>query len=355
MSKYFFNYFFKMLIQWFLSSFAEKIRRIDNLIAEFLKFSYLNFFEYSIINKKLIKSMNEKYIKSPLNYNGGKYKILPQLMPLFPQGIDTFVDLFTGGCNVGINAKSKRLICNDNIDYLIDLYQFFSYCGTDELETLIYKRIDEYGLSLTNVDGYNKLRDEYNKNRRPLDLFILLSYSFNHQIRFNNSHDFNSSFGKNRSCFNESIRQNLIAFVNKIHVRCYLTFTCKDFGDFDYDMLFDGGNNFVYMDPPYLITTASYNDGRRGFTGWNDEQEKRLYDTMTMLTKKGVKFAMSNVFENKGKKNTSLIDFVKDNNYNVRHIINDYHNANYHALNKEKNTSDEVLITNYPLPDDSLF
>ena len=38
-------------------------------------------------------------IQSPLNYTGGKYKLLPQILPLFPKDIDVFVDLFCGGCN----------------------------------------------------------------------------------------------------------------------------------------------------------------------------------------------------------------------------------------------------------------
>jgi len=30
----------------------------------------------------------EELIKSPLNYTGGKFKLLPQLVPLFPEEID---------------------------------------------------------------------------------------------------------------------------------------------------------------------------------------------------------------------------------------------------------------------------
>ena len=36
------------------------------------------------------------YIKSPLNYVGGKYKLLNEIIPLFPNDINTFVDLFGG-------------------------------------------------------------------------------------------------------------------------------------------------------------------------------------------------------------------------------------------------------------------
>lgn len=75
----------------------------------------------------------QPYIQSPLNYIGGKYKILPQILPLFPSRIRTFVDLFCGGCNVGINVSADRTIFNDNISYLIDLYN-------ENLMTLLYKK-----------------------------------------------------------------------------------------------------------------------------------------------------------------------------------------------------------------------
>lgn len=52
-------------------------------------------------------------LQSPLNYTGGKYKLLPQILPLFPKDINLFVDLFCGGCNVGLNVKSNRVIYND--------------------------------------------------------------------------------------------------------------------------------------------------------------------------------------------------------------------------------------------------
>ena len=36
------------------------------------------------------------FIKSPLNYTGGKFKLLPKIMPLFDEA-ETFIDLFGGG------------------------------------------------------------------------------------------------------------------------------------------------------------------------------------------------------------------------------------------------------------------
>ena len=54
--------------------------------------------------------MKNSYIKSPLNYTGGKHKLLPQILPLFPTEINTFVDLFTGGGNIAVNVNANKII-----------------------------------------------------------------------------------------------------------------------------------------------------------------------------------------------------------------------------------------------------
>ena len=81
------------------------------------------FFDYSEItmiselNKTAERSIKQiktnKIICSPMNYIGGKYKLLPQILPLFPNNINTFVDLFCGGCNIGINVNAEGKLCGD--------------------------------------------------------------------------------------------------------------------------------------------------------------------------------------------------------------------------------------------------
>jgi DNA adenine methylase len=159
---------------------------------------------------------NKKRIKSPLNYIGGKYKLLEQITPLFPKEINTFVDLFAGGCNVGININSNKVIFNDNLTYLIELFTILKKDDIETILTHIENRIDTFQLSQINEKGYKTFRDFYNKTKLPLDLFVLIAFSFNHQIRFNNSHKFNNPFGKNRSSFNNNMKSNLINFVSKL-------------------------------------------------------------------------------------------------------------------------------------------
>ena len=52
-------------------------------------------------------------IKSPLNYTGGKYKLLPQILSFFPEKVHFFIDLFCGGGNVGINVPADYTLYND--------------------------------------------------------------------------------------------------------------------------------------------------------------------------------------------------------------------------------------------------
>lgn len=279
-----------------------------------------------------------------MNYIGGKYKILPQILPLFPKNIRIFVDLFCGGCNVGVNVPAKKILFNDNLTYLIDLYKKFNFLSESEIINHIENRINQFNLSLTNKEGYLELRKLYNQEKNPLDLFVLVAYSFNHQIRFNNSHEFNNPFGKERSCFNEHMKNNLLVFLKELKSK-KTEFSAKNFDEFDFSIL--SSNDFVYCDPPYLITIGTYNDGRRGFTGWNEIQERKLLQILDDLNSKSVSFALSNVLEHKGKENLILKNWIEENNYFISYLSKDYSNSNYHTIDRSKNSTIEVLITNY--------
>lgn len=285
-----------------------------------------------------------KFIQSPLNYIGGKYKLLPQILPYFPQKINTFVDLFCGGCNVGINVDAQKIVFNDNLSYLIDLYKTFHISNNDTVIGHIDNRINQFNLSLTNAEGYKHLRQLYNEERNPLDLFVLVAYSFNHQIRFNNSHEFNNPFGKERSSFNPKMKSNLDDFLNALHKK-EVEFVSSNFDDFDLSSY--GSDDFVYCDPPYLITTGTYNDGKRGFTGWNNDEEIKLLKVLDGLNNRNVKFGLSNVLTHKGKTNDVLNKWIVDNDLYVTHLKKNYSNSNYHTIDRNTQATDEVLITNY--------
>ena len=279
---------------------------------------------------------------------------------MFPDKIDTFVDLFCGGCNVGINVNANKIICNDIEEHIINLMLVFKEYSKEKIFNSILHIIKEYklsdstiksyndyncnssdGLGRYNKDAYLELRQCYNnkpnKNTYEANImfYILTCYSFSNQIRFNSKEEFNMPYGKRY--FNKSMRDKLNRFLDKIH-NIDMKFINNDFLQLKINKL--NKTDFVYCDPPYLISCASYNEQN----GWNKDKEERLLDLLDRIHKSNIKFALSNVLENKGKSNDILKNWSKK--YNIHHLNNTYSNCNYHRKDKIKN-SDEVLITNY--------
>lgn len=166
-------------------------------------------------------------------------------------------------------------------------------------------------------------------------------YSFNHQIRFNNKHEFNSSFGRNRSSYNSNIKKILIKFCDTLNNK-NIEFLSLDFLEVKLDSL--KNTDLVYCDPPYLTSTATYNDGKGGFKDWGIGEESKLLNLLDKLNSNKINFALSNMFYHKGLKNIELIKWSKK--YNINYIDNDYSNCNYQFKEKDK-FSIAVLITNF--------
>lgn len=306
------------------------------------------------------------FIQSPLNYTGGKYKLLKQILPNFPNKIDTFVDLFCGGCNVGININAKEVIYNDLNKNLLYLYNTFKNLDKEITFYWINYIIKEYNLSLVSEHGYSfyncesskglgdynrngflKLRADFNNKTLSQNedyyyyimLYVIIVYAFNNQIRFNSNGEFNLPVGKRD--FNNKIQDKLSKFIDRLKEQNSV-FTCLDFRNFNIETLTE--NDFVYADPPYLITCATYNE--QG--GWTEKDEYDLLAFLDNLSKNRIKFALSNVLSSKGKENKILKAWVERNinRYRVIHLNYNYANSNYQTKDKTK-SSDEVLIVNY--------
>lgn len=279
-----------------------------------------------------------EFIKSPLNYTGGKFKLLPKIMPLFDEA-ETFIDLFGGGGNVGINSRSEKIIINDREKVVIDFFKKIQKLSIEDILESIKGYIENYDLSKVNQEGFLKIRKDYNASNEkdPLMFYTMLMYSFNYQIRFNSKGEYNMPFGKDRSSFNKNTEKNIRNFHNAILSK-KIIFTNNDFRDIKVDKI--NSDTMVYCDPPYLITTASYNENG----GWTEKEEIDLLNLLDEMNDKGIKFALSNVLEHKGEKNDLLIEWSKK--YTTHFLSMNYNNSNYQSTASKSKTV-EVLITNY--------
>ncbi len=311
------------------------------------------------VNGEEKKKLN---ISCPFNYIGGKFKLLEQMQPYFSEQ-EVFFDLFAGGGNVGINSSASRVIFNDSNDILMDLIKFIRDTDTKTLLTKLDEIINKYNLSNSSLYGYQyyecesskgladynrekylKLRDDFNSLAvlGEIDysmLYILIVYSFNNQIRFNRKGEFNLPVGKRD--FNSKMRSKVVLFSEELKKKD-IQFMKKDFRDISLNDF--SSSTFIYCDPPYLITNATYNENGM----WKESDEKNLLNFLDLANEKGFKFALSNVLESKNKKNSILYDWIKEKGYYCNSLEKSYSNSNYHRKNRDS-VSEEVLITNYEI------
>ncbi|MCK4539579.1 Dam family site-specific DNA-(adenine-N6)-methyltransferase [Candidatus Parcubacteria bacterium] len=301
--------------------------------------------------------MNKKIKRSPLFYVGDKYKLMKQLIDLFPNKINNFYEPFTGGGTVFLNINANKYYLNDIDKNLVNIHNFLIKSAKNpnkffrDVEKIIYK----YNLSRSykkniipatlrkewvktyfakfNKEGYEKLRVQVNKNKQnnPLILYILLIYGFNRMLRFNGGGKFNLPVGNvdfNKNVVNALNNYFDFVFDKKIYL------STKDFRTF-FSRKKITKNDFIYLDPPYLIAASEYNKL------WDKKSEADLLDLADSLNKQGVKFALSNVTHYNGDRNELLIKWMKK--YKAHKIISNY--ISYH--NNKKKKIKEVLITNY--------
>lgn len=309
----------------------------------------------------------DHYVKSPLNYTGNKFRILPQIRPHFPQRVGTMVDLFCGGATVGLNTPCERVIFIDNNPFVINLLRYLSACHFDtllvQLEQLIahyhlsYSASQSYayffnqqeqavnrnnGLKAFNQQGYYQLRDDYNAlrdkdtERANLLLYLLIVYGFNNDVRFTRDHRFNLPVGK--TDLNRNNIQKLREYIERVQA-INAEFLCGDFRQaYIHDTIMQA--DFVYMDPPYLITDATYNESGR----WGIIAEQDLLHLIDELLEKQTPFALSNVISKGEKVNMPLFEWQRAHQ-EVTQIINvDYHYRGAYYNKKERAGEKEILI-----------
>ncbi|PCS00065.1 DNA adenine methylase [Lactococcus garvieae] len=289
---------------------------------------------------------------------GDKYKLMPQLKNLFPENIETFYDVFCGGGSASLNTKAKFYSMNDVDEKIINLHLHLqnNSKNIEQFISRMYNVIDYYGLSLSergknkeiedlkkiyvktyfskyNKQAYLKVREDYNLNQTNTDLlYLLLVYGFNHMIRFNKEGKFNLPVGN--VDWNKNVSQALKNYSNWFIENQVELSEGLDFEKFVKKQEFKE-NDFLYFDPPYLITFSDYNKL------WNEQEERRLYNLLDDLDSKGIKWGLSNMYRHKGKENQILKDWGKKyQEYSIQ--------SNYISRfdNTIKSGSQEVYITN---------
>lgn len=290
-------------------------------------------------------------------YVGDKFKLMNEIKQYFPNNINKFIEPFTGGGTVFLNTDAKKYLLNDIDKDVCRLHKYL--LKQSKNPNLFYKTltktINKYGLSKSfiqdivpkklkvkykktyyakfNKISYNNLKKDYNlqTRKKPLYLYLLLIYGFNRMLRFNGKGEFNVPVGN--VDFNLNVKNAIDNYFDFVSNKKIFWFN-KDFKQFFSNIEFEK-NDFIYLDPPYLISFSEYNKL------WNSKREKELLNILDELNDKGIKFAISNIVLHKDKENSIFKNWMKK--YNVYRIKSNY--ISYH--NNSKKLIDEVLVTNY--------
>ena len=278
---------------------------------------------------------NLEIIKSPLNYTGSKYSILNEITKVLPKHISTFIDIMGGAFNVGVNVVAEKVIYNEFLPHTFNIIKTLLNEDSCYIINKVETIINDFKLEKSNKENYILLRNDYNNTKDIYKLFVLHMYCFQNQMRFNGKLEFNSPVGN--CSYNSTLTERIQKFIPRtINYELFnLSYKDLDITHLDKDSVF-------YFDPPYFITNATYNDGKRGFIGWNADEETKLLEYITFLHENGFKFILSNVIYHNENTNYILAEWVNTHKFNVVNIDNV----------GAKNTRDEVIITNYDWRDE---
>jgi len=294
-----------------------------------------------------------KYIKSPMNYLGNKSRLLTQILPLLPQDINNFYDVFCGGLDVSLNVKANNIYANDKHEDLIWLYNEIIKHGSNKLGDELYE-LDKKYFPMNNFGGksintyhrtgdketwnrlmnekreaYYKMRDNFNNGNCDFKILISLMLNSIGIIEFRVVNRY-ITFACGNARINKKIQMNLNKFQENIQ---HINLSNNDFR-YIKNIEFKE-NDFVYLDPPYL-GTSQYK------TKWTNDDEKDLYELVDYLHSKNVKFALSNFADGVNHTNEYLAKWCSK--YNIRNLKDKHERLNGIS---NLNLRQEILITNY--------
>ena len=273
-----------------------------------------------------------KLVVPVVKWVGGKRQLLDEITPLLPKRITSYCEPFLGGGAVLFSIQPTRAIVNDLNQDLITVYEVIR----DDVESLLeslkkHENTAEYFYAIRDMDRDKEVYQAMSKVERASRLIYLNKTCYNGLFRVNSSGEFNSPFGhyKNPNIVNEPI----LRAVSKYFGASNITFYREDFAE-TLKRVRKGG--FVYLDPPYdpVSDTASFTGYNKG--GFDRNEQIRLKQCCDELTRRGVKFMLSN----------SATEFIKElyGEYEIT-IVKAKRAINSDA--SKRGAIEEVLIRNY--------
>lgn len=233
--------------------------------------------------------MNRSYSRSFLKWPGGKYRLLPHILPVLPK-CQVLVEPFVGSGVVFLNTEYDAYQINDVNQDLIGVYRAIQTEGKAFIE---YAR-SFFSSRYNNATQYYAFREAFNgsasdaENLHRSALFLYLNrHGYNGLCRYNRRGGFNVPFGRyRRPYFPEEELMKTEQKMNRVFL------SALDYHSFLNQI---PAGSAIYCDPPY----APLKGKASVFTSYaaqcfGSDQQVHLAQTIQTLAQKGFHVLVSN-------------------------------------------------------------
>lgn len=278
---------------------------------------------------------------SPIKFQGNKRLLIPTIHKLLPTKCVRMIDAFGGSgtvvANMGLEFNSRLYV--EKHPQVFEIVKYMSQNSPKAMVSRIKRTLTKWALTNSNERQFEDFKKYANERDDPLLFYILHRHAHSNLLRFNLSGEFNTPFGDRGLIHRmDEVEAEIFKFceameevqffrgsytqvIEKLHMRKQLN-----------------SKTFFYFDPPYLAS------GANTYAKWTEEDEQRLLNNLAGLTKRNVRWMLSNVTEHRHFKNQMLIKWLKKNDVNVNKIDKHYCLANSH---KDSHGTKEIIVTNY--------
>lgn len=210
-------------------------------------------------NNILDTALDAKFPKSPLRYPGGKSRAVKQILRFIPQDIDTLVSPFLGGGSVELALASLRVqvLAYDIFEPLVAFWQELI-----EDKRMLSVRVKSYWpLHKEEFYALQKKQTFVSKAEQATIFYVLNRASFS-----------GSTLSGGMSPGHPRFTINSILYLKEVNTE-NMKVEQADFKD----SILKHKNEFMYLDPPYMIKQGLY--GKRG-DAHKDFDHLALYDLL---------------------------------------------------------------------------
>ena len=209
------------------------------------------------------------YMRPPLKWAGGKFRLLDRILPALPPG-KRLVEPFVGSGAVFLNADYPAfLLCDLNGD-LIAFLKTLAERGAHFIDACA----GYFGPEFNSADRYYRIREQFNtlpQGEERAALFLYLNrHAYNGLMRYNSKGKFNTPFGRYTAPYFPRVEMEAVAAKAR---KADITFAVTDFRQ-TFAALRPG--DVVYCDPPYVPLSQTANFTSYTAFSFSEQDQREL-------------------------------------------------------------------------------